>query len=122
RAAVRSEVDDPVGGLDDVDVVLDDDQRVAAVDQAVQDVEELARVLEVEAGGGLVEDVDRLAGAAPAQLGGELHALRLPARQGGRRLADADVAEADVLHQLELARDGRDVLEELEALVDGHVE
>src|SRR5690554_2926068 len=122
QAAVGPEVDDPVGGLDHVDVVLDHDEGVAAVHEPVQDVEELPGVLEVEARGGLVQDVDRLPGRAPAELGGELHALRLPARERGRRLADADVAEADVLHQLELARDRGDVLEELEPLVHRHVE
>src|ERR671916_773396 len=43
-----AEVDDPVGGLDDVEVVLDDDYGVARLREAVQDFEELADVLEVK--------------------------------------------------------------------------
>ena len=43
------EVDDPVGRLDHVEVVLDDDDRVARVDEAVQHFEQLAHVLEVQA-------------------------------------------------------------------------
>ena len=35
-AALGSQVDDPVGGLDDVEVVLDDDDRVAFVAQRVR--------------------------------------------------------------------------------------
>ena len=35
-AAFRTEVDDPVSGLDDVEVVLDDDDGVAVVAQPVQ--------------------------------------------------------------------------------------
>jgi len=35
---VRSEVDHPIGGLDDIEVVLDGQHRVALVDQTVQDV------------------------------------------------------------------------------------
>ena len=35
-AAFRTEVDDPVGGLDDVEVVLDDDDGVAVITQPVQ--------------------------------------------------------------------------------------
>src|SRR5262245_41679660 len=62
RASFGAEVDDPVGGLDDVEVVLDHDHGVAGVDEAGEDVEELADVVEVEAGGGLVEDVERPAG------------------------------------------------------------
>ena len=35
-AAFRAEVDDPVGGLDDIQVVLDDDDGVAVIAQPVQ--------------------------------------------------------------------------------------
>ena len=62
-APFGAEVDDPVGGLDHVEVVLDDDDRVARAREAVEDLEQLADVLEVEAGGRLVEDVERLARA-----------------------------------------------------------
>ena len=56
------EVDDPIGGLDHVEVVLDHDHGVPGVDQAVEDVEQPLDVSEVEAGGGLVEDVKGVAG------------------------------------------------------------
>src|SRR3546814_5757959 len=59
-AAFRAQVDDPVGRLDDLQIVFDDDYRVALLDEGVEDFEELAHVLEVEAGGGLVEDVESL--------------------------------------------------------------
>ena len=35
-AAFRAEVDDPVGRLDDVEVVLDDDHGLAAIDPAIE--------------------------------------------------------------------------------------
>ena len=57
-AAFGAHVDDPVGGLDDVEVVLDDEQRAAAFDEFAEGGEELLHVVEVEAGGGLVEDVE----------------------------------------------------------------
>ena len=69
RAGLGAQVDDPVGRLDHVEVVLDDDDRVAQVDQAVEHVEQLADVVEVQAGRRLVEDVERScrcwAGPAP---------------------------------------------------------
>src|SRR5487761_2100777 len=37
--ALGSQVDDPVGGLDDVEVVLDHQHGVALVDESVQDLE-----------------------------------------------------------------------------------
>jgi len=67
-SAFQAHVDDPVGGLDDVQVVLDDDDRVALVHQAAEDFQQLGDVREVEAGRWLIEDVDGLAGAALAQL------------------------------------------------------
>ena len=60
-AALGAEVDQPVRRLHDVEVVLDHEDRVALRDEPLQDAEELADVLEVQAGGRLVEDVDRVA-------------------------------------------------------------
>ena len=96
-AALGAHVDDPVGRLDDVEVVLDDDDRVALVDEPLQHAEQLADVLEVQAGRRLVEDVDGAAGRPLLQLGGQLDALRLAAGQRRGRLAEPDVAEADVV-------------------------
>ena len=76
----------------------------------------------MQAGRRLVEDVERAAGGPPRQFLGELHALRLAARQGRRLLADMDVAEADLLQGQELVADHRHGLEELDALVDRHLQ
>ena len=57
-AAFGAEVDYVIGALYDVHIMLDDDDGVASVDEAVEDGQELADVVEVEAGGGLVEDVE----------------------------------------------------------------
>ena len=114
-AALGPEVDDPVRRLDHVEVVLDDDDRVALVDQPAQHLEQPARVVEVQARRGLVEDVEGVPGRAPAQLAGQLHPLRLAARERRRRLAQADVAQADVDQGLHVAGDGRLALEEARA-------
>jgi hypothetical protein len=47
-AAFGAEVDDPVGLLDYVEVVLDDQDGVAEVGEAVQDVEEFLYVFEAQ--------------------------------------------------------------------------
>ena len=67
--------------LDDVEVVLDDEHRVAGVHQALQNLEQLLHVGEVQTGGGLVEDVERVARGDLGQLGGQLHPLGLAAGQ-----------------------------------------
>ena len=46
--ALGSEIDDPVGRLDHVEIVLDHEHGVAAIDQPVQHVEQHAHVLEVQ--------------------------------------------------------------------------
>ena len=54
-ATFRTEIDDPVGGADDVEVVLDHYQRVIRGEQLAERAQELCHVVEVQAGGGLVE-------------------------------------------------------------------
>src|SRR5229473_1165486 len=121
-AAFGAEVDHPVGGLDDVEVVLDHDDRVAGLDQPGEHAEQLADVLEVQAGGGLVEHVDGPAGGTALQFRGELDPLGLAAGQGGRGLAQADVPETHVDQRLQVPVDGRHRLEEHGCLLDRHVE
>ena len=55
-AAVGAEVDYPVGAFDYFGVVFDDDDGVAVGEQAVEGGQQHVHVVEVEAGGGLVED------------------------------------------------------------------
>ena len=63
-AAFGAEVEDVVGVADDVEIVLDDDDGVAEIGEPVEDFEQLADVVEVEAGGGLVEQVEGASGLA----------------------------------------------------------
>ncbi len=95
-AAAGADVDDVVRRLDDVEIVLDDDHRITAVDQLLQHAEQLLDVVAMQPGRRLVQYVERLAGGALAELLGELDALRLAARERRRRLAEMDVAEADL--------------------------
>ena len=55
--------------------MLNDDHRVAGINQPTENFEQLLDIGEVEAGGGLVEDVQRAAGGAAGELAGELDAL-----------------------------------------------
>jgi len=117
-AALGAEVDDPVRGGDHVEVVLDHDQRMPGLQQLVEGAEQLGDVLEVQAGGGLVEEEEQTGfGGFPSltpklihstgfayrlplrrlgEVAGELEALRLAARQRRNGLAEAQVVEADV--------------------------
>src|SRR5918996_1510344 len=119
-AALRPQVDEPVRGLHHIQVVLDHHHGVPRVHQALQDRQQLADVVEVEARGRLVEDVEGPAGGPPRQLRGQLHPLRLATRQRRRGLAHLDVPEPHVREGLEVAGDHRDVPEELQGLVHAH--
>ena len=121
-APFRPQVDQVVRRLDDVEIVLDDDDGIAAIDKALEDAEELVDVGRVQARRRFVEDVERAARRAARELRRELDALRLAARERRRWLAELDIAEADILDDLELARDARYVLEERDGLVNRHVE
>src|SRR5690606_21295474 len=95
-AAFGPHVDHVVGHLDDVQVVLDHQHGVSLVHQALQHADQLLHVVEVQTGGGFVQDVEGTAGAAAAQLAGQLDALGLATAQGGAALAQLHVAQAHV--------------------------
>ena len=75
--------DDVVGALDDFQVVLDDDHRVAVADELVKGFHQRVDVVQVQAGGGFVKDEQRVALPLAAQVIGQFHALVFAARQRG---------------------------------------
>ena len=111
--------------------MFDDDDAVAGIDQAVQDVDEFFHVLHVQADGGFVEHVEGVRGfAAPAgevvahfaQFSDELDALGFAAAQGGAGLAEGEVAQAHVAQQLQRVADGGHAGEEFDGFVHFHLQ
>ena len=119
-AALRTEVDDPVAGPDDVEIVLDHQQRVAGGDQLAQGPQQPGHVLEMQAGRRLVEKEQRAGscrcflpdrgGACRAaallrgglgQEAGKLEPLGFATGQGRHRLAQSQVVEPDVGQRLQ---------------------
>src|SRR6266481_3479019 len=78
-SAFGTEVDYPVRSLQHIEVVLDDDHRVAVLDEPVQHLQQSLDVGVMEPCGRLVQKVQRAARVATRQLGRQLHALRLTA-------------------------------------------
>ena len=62
HATLRPQINNPVRHLDHIEVVFDHHHRIALVDQPVQHFEEFADVFEMQPGGRLIEDVERLPG------------------------------------------------------------
>lgn len=121
-AAFRAEIDNPVGSFNHIEVVLNHHDGIALIAQLVQDFQQLLDIGEVQTGGRLIEDIQRLAGTALGQLARQLHALRLAAGQGRRRLAKADIGQADVHQGLQLTRQRRYGIKEFTRLFDGHIQ
>src|SRR5690606_36426745 len=99
RACLGPQVDDPIRGGDDLEVVLDDDDGVARVQEPPQHAEQLAHLVAGEARRRLVHDVElpTTAPGAADQLPRDLQPLRLAARERVRGLAEPQVAEPDLL-------------------------
>jgi hypothetical protein len=57
-AGFGADVEDPVGFGGDGHVVLDDDDGVPFIDEAVEDINEALDVFEVEADGGFLDEVE----------------------------------------------------------------
>lgn len=57
--AVRSKVDDMIGGLHDLQVVLNYDDRIPLFDKRVKDFKKPANIFEVKSSCRLVQDIKR---------------------------------------------------------------
>jgi len=84
--AFRAEVNHPVRVFDDVQVVFNNDNRIAFVHEFSQNVQQALHILKVQARGRLIQNVKGFAGLGARQFRGKLDALGFPAGQGGRAL------------------------------------
>src|SRR5580692_3295777 len=74
-AALGTEIDQPVGRLDHIEIMLDDDERRAGVEKFAKRSEKLGDVVEVQAGGRLVEDIEDFLVLAAGEMRSELETL-----------------------------------------------
>jgi hypothetical protein len=117
-AAFRAKIDDPVSLLDDVKVMLDDEHRVAERNQTLQNVKQFANIVKMQAGGGLIKDVESAASLALGKFAGKFDALGFAAREGSGGLAESYVSEDNLDERGELLLNLRNIFEELQG-VDG---
>ena len=82
-AGFGSKVDDPVGGLDHVGIVLDHKNRMALPDQRIEGGQQLADMMEMKSRRRFIEDKqDMSLSTAFAKEGGKLDALGFTAGKG----------------------------------------
>ena len=74
-SAFWTKVDDPVGGFDDVEIMFDDQERVAGRAQFEEDFEEFCDVVKVQAGSGFIQDVECATSGFAGKFGGKFDAL-----------------------------------------------
>ena len=77
------QLNDPISRLDNLEVVLDHQDRIAHVSQPMDHIEEFSDVVQVKASGWFVEDVQGVPGVGPRQLGCKFDALSFATRKCG---------------------------------------
>ena len=92
-ACAGAHVDDPVCVRHDRLMVLDDDDGATGVHNPVQQREHGLDIGRVKPNGRLVKDNDA---AFLAQVDGKLEPLALASGQGGQRLTESEITEANV--------------------------
>ena len=97
-ARARADVHDEIRRAHGVLVMLDHDQRVAQIAQALEGREQLVVVALVQADGGLVQNIQH-AHERRADLGRQTDALALAAGQRARRARQGQVFQADRLQE-----------------------
>ena len=102
--------------------MLNHDDGVTQTHQTLENFEQLPHIVEVQPGGGFIEQIERAPGLAAAQLARQFDPLRLSSRERGRRLPQVDVAQPDVVQRLELGLDLRDVLEQRQRVFHGRIQ
>jgi hypothetical protein len=89
--ALWTEVKNPVRVPDYVQIMLDDDHRIAQIGEPMQDVEELLNIVKMQPGRGFVQKIKRFSGLALRKFPGLFDALRFAARERDRRLSKMNI-------------------------------
>ena len=94
--AARAHINDVVCVADHIQVMLNDDDGGAVLDQGLEHAEQNLHIGGVQADGGLIKDKQRVR-LGFAHFAGQLQALGLAAGKAGRFLAKGQVAKAEFL-------------------------
>ena len=117
-AVTGAEIEDLVGGAHDAGLVLDHDDGVAGVAEFFEDADETVGVARMQTDGRFVEHEERV-DETGAEASGQVNALGFAARKGAGGAVKGQIAEADLIEELET---GEHLLEgEPERVGDGGV-
>ncbi len=121
-AAFRPQIDDMIRTFDDVQIVLDDDDGIALFTQPRDDIHQLFHVVRMQAGGGLIQNKERLSRLPAGEIGRQLDALGFAARKRRGRLAKLDIRQPHILEHLQNRLNLGDVFEKLIGIFHGHIQ
>src|SRR5262245_45106705 len=106
--SLGTEIDHVIRRLDHIHVMLDQEHGVPGIYELIEGSEQTLDIGQVQARGRLIEDVDGVLGALQrAQLRRDLDSLRLSPGQRRSRLSERQVAEPEIVEDLQLAEYGR---------------
>ena len=76
-----TKVNDPVGGFDDIEIVLNHNDRIALLDKTIQYTQQLQDVIKMQAGCWLIQKIQRAPSVGTTQLRRQFNALSFPAAE-----------------------------------------
>ena len=120
-AALGSEVDYIIGCLYHIEIVLDNNDRVACIGKAAEHRDKIFNVGRVQTGGRLVENIYRSSRAALGELVRKLDTLCFASRKGGRGLTYLDISETYVVKRAQSAVKLGMTFKEIHTLLDSHI-
>src|SRR5260370_17516715 len=100
-SAFGTEINDPVGVSDHIEIVFDDYDRIPEISQPVQHIQQFAHVVEVQPGCGFIQQIERPSSLTFAKLSRQLDPLRLSARQRSCRLSQMQIPESYIYQCLQ---------------------
>ena len=121
-SALRTQIDDPVRRLNDIEVVFDADDAIPCIHETVQYRQQSPNVVKVKPGGGLVQQVQRSTGRALDQFACQLDSLGFAAGQRRAGLAQFEVVQADVVKRRQHRANLRNGVEVLQGFLHVHVQ
>src|SRR5581483_9945352 len=98
-AAFWTQINDPVCVANHIEMVLNHNHGIAAIDEPVHDGEQTTNIRQVQASCWLIHDIDT---ALLVQFAGQLNALALSAREGAQGLTEGQVVQTHIAQCLQL--------------------
>ena len=102
--------------------MLDDYNCIAALCQALQDLNKLMNIRKVKSCRRLIQNINGTTGTAFAEFSRKLDSLRFSTRKFGRWLSKTDIRKSYIIECLNLSLNGRNVLEESKSLFHRHIQ